>query len=245
MSPGRSRKSAGSRRSMAAQAFTGDFLRGDRSKCRDSHGLLNACRSSELRLALRDAVGLERAHLGIVGRQHLALNRVLDAPVDHVAQLRHTLKFAPEISDRSPDVCSRHPDDTCRSLRRSFRRAALLNEISGCPCPQRRRSPPPRFHVAIMKGRIGVALLRVHSAGGFRAHGGCRRRVRSGVGRCGHAGICPRHFPLFSKVLACQSSLRLSQARGMTALSTCLSLKARLANGMPTAVPKWSRFFNR
>jgi hypothetical protein len=106
MAPGRSRKSAESRRSMAAQAFTGDFLRGDRSKCRDSHGLLNACRSSERRVALRDdVVGHERAHLGIVGRQHLALDRVLDAPVDHVAQLRHTLKFAPEISDRSPDVC--------------------------------------------------------------------------------------------------------------------------------------------
>jgi hypothetical protein len=55
MAPDRSRKSAESRRSMAAQAFTGDFLRGDRSKCRDSHGLLNACRSSERRLALRPA----------------------------------------------------------------------------------------------------------------------------------------------------------------------------------------------
>ena len=55
MAPGRSRKSAESQRSRAAQAFTGDFLRGDRSKCRDSHGLLNACRSSERRVALRSA----------------------------------------------------------------------------------------------------------------------------------------------------------------------------------------------
>jgi hypothetical protein len=55
MAPGRSQKSAESRRSMAAQAFTGDFLRGDRSKCRDSHGLLNACRCSERRVALRSA----------------------------------------------------------------------------------------------------------------------------------------------------------------------------------------------
>jgi len=54
MAPGRSRKSAESPRSMAAQAFTGDLLRGDRSKCRDSHRLLNACavQSDALRCAL-------------------------------------------------------------------------------------------------------------------------------------------------------------------------------------------------
>jgi hypothetical protein len=43
--------------------------------------------------ALRQDIGLERAHLRIIGIERLALDRILDAPVDHVAQERNFLKL--------------------------------------------------------------------------------------------------------------------------------------------------------
>jgi len=69
--------------------------------------------------ALCENVRLQRAHFRIIRCQHLAAYRVLDAPVDHVAQQRHSAQLWLKLGVGFRDACWPRAGGTCRRTRRS------------------------------------------------------------------------------------------------------------------------------
>src|SRR5208282_4039510 len=119
--------------------------------------------------ALRQNVGFERAQFWIVGIERLALDWILDTPVDHVAQQRDLLQlylvFRISLGMRIRRVGMAHvaAHANCAAERR-----AVVEEIFPF-CDEVVGLVLPDFVVALGEAGVGVALL--HSLG-------CRLRSR-------------------------------------------------------------------
>ena len=103
--------------------------------------------------------------LRVVVGELLALERVLDAPVHHVAEQRHLLQLESGTSDRSPGACSRRSGGTSRRRRRWCRSRRCGR--GGRPPSRACRARPSRSPC-----RVGVCRpCRARAAIGQRAAG--------------------------------------------------------------------------
>ena len=110
-------------------------------------------------LALRDDVRLERAH--VAGRRRpsgCAAHRVLDAPVDHVAQQRDAAELRPGTSGRSRGACWPRPGGTCRTRRRSCCRARRRCGRRVEPCDDQLRASRASTSATSCVGDLAVGL---------------------------------------------------------------------------------------
>lgn len=118
-------------------------------------------------LALREDIGLERPHLGVVGIKCRALDRVLDTPVDHVAQQGDALKLylvlgiglRMRIGGVRMAPVAAYPDRRAKQLRRVKDLVAVIDKGVGLRLPN--------LLIAFVEARVGIALL--DSRGGPRA----------------------------------------------------------------------------